>query len=173
MGMAQQRTTGRGFPVGIENGLLQSFLAVTGLALGAGVFELRVIIPQWAAEPTAEDIAEAIEQSGHAASGKRFWALVGPLVLPLTAANLVAALRSSGPHRGWWLASSATMAGLSVATATYYVPTLHKLQQPGAIPEAEVRAVAKRRVDLDYVRIAVGVGAWFAGLRALAKLNAP
>src|SRR5262249_3783392 len=148
-------------------------LAVTGLALGAGVFELRVIIPQWAAQPTAKEIAEAIERSGHAASGKKFWAMVGPLVLPVTAANLVAALRSSGPRRLWWLGASPTVRALGVGTAGYSGRTLHRGQDPDGVPDAGGRAVAKGRVELDYVRVAIGVGAWFAGLRALAKLNAP
>jgi Domain of unknown function (DUF1772) len=169
MGRSETRSTRRGLAVAAENGLLQSFLAVTGLALGAGLFELRVIIPQWAGKRTGKEIADAMEQSGHAISGKKFWALVGPLVLPLTAANLAAALRSSGARRRWWLGSSATMAGIAVATATYYVPTLHKLQEVGAIPDTEVEAVAKQRVRLDYVRVVVGVAAWFAGLRALSK----
>lgn len=152
-----------------ENGLLQGFLAVTGLALGAGIFELRVIIPQWADKQTGKELAAAMERSGHVASGKRFWALVGPLMLPLTVGNVVAALRSSGPRKRWWLGSSATMACVSVATATYYVPSLHKLRDSADLPDEEVRALAKQRVALDYVRVAVGVTAWFAGLKALAK----
>lgn len=168
MSLSQQESSRRGFATATENGLLQSFLAVSGLALGAGIFELRVVIPQWSDERTAKEIAEAMERSGHVASGPKFWAVVGPLVLPLTAANLVAALRSSGPRRGWWLGSSATMAGIAAATAAYYVPTLHRLGS-ATIPDDEVRAVARRRVRLDYVRVAVGVGAWFAGLKALSK----
>lgn len=158
-------------PVSTENVLLQAFLAVTGLALGAGIFELRVIIPQWASQRTATAMAEAMERSGHVASGKKFWALVGPLVLPLTVVNLAAAARSSGARRRWWLGSSTTMAGISVATATYYVPTLHDLRSPGAIPDDKVLATARRRVRLDYVRVVVGVGAWFAGAKALASAS--
>ncbi|GDY31746.1 DUF1772 domain-containing protein [Gandjariella thermophila] len=152
-----------------ETRLLEAFLAATGFALGAGLFEIRVVIPQWAAVPTPKELPAAMERSGHVASGKAFWPFVGATVLPLTAANLVAALRCRGPRRPWWLASSATMAATTVATATYYVPTLHRLMAAEELPEEKVRAMVRWRVRLDYVRLAVGIGGWFAGLRALSR----
>jgi len=46
--------------------------------------------------------------------------------------------------------------------------SLHRLRDAG-LPDEQALAVAKLRVRLDYARVAVGVGAWFAGLKALTR----
>jgi hypothetical protein len=158
----------RGLSEGAENRLLIAFLGATGVALGAGLFELRVVIPQWASAPAA-GVRGAMERSGHVASGRVFWPFVGAAVLPLTAANVLAAAWSRAPRRRWWLASSATVAGLCGATAYYYVPALHRLTRAEQMSEDEVRSLVVWRVRLDYVRVAVGAGAWICGLTALSR----
>jgi hypothetical protein len=169
MGRKRQTSVAKSSSTPAETRLLEAFLTATGFGLGAGLFEIRVVIPQWASAPTPKEIGPALERSGHVASGKAFWPFVGVAVLPLTAANLVAAWRCKGPRRSWWLASSATTAAINVATVTYYVPTLHKLMNAEEMPESKVRTMVSWRVRLDYLRLAVGIGAWLAGLRALSK----
>ncbi|HYS38613.1 MAG TPA: hypothetical protein VEO01_23590 [Pseudonocardiaceae bacterium] len=151
--------------------LLVALLAVTGVALGAGVYESRVVIPQWAAKPTPGEIGPAMERSGHLASGRVFWPLVGAPIVPLAAVNLRAALRSSGPRRPWWLAFSATIAAGCVATAGYFVPELHRLARAEQLPEARVRTLVSRRVRLDRLRMVVVAAAWLTGLKALSQPN--
>jgi hypothetical protein len=168
MGKSLRRRVFRRFAPVTEARLMRPFLAVTGIALGAGLFEMRVVIPQWASVTEAKEVRPAMERSGHVASGTRFWQLVGPAVPPLTIANLYAALGSSGPRRRWWLASSGTIAGVAAATAAYYVPALHNLRDNAEnLPDEQVRRLIKQRVGLDYVRLGVLTAAWLAGLKAL------
>jgi Na+/melibiose symporter-like transporter len=161
--MRGTRTTGR------DTALLAALLAVTGIALGAGGYEARVVIPRWASRPTPEEVGPALESSGHLVSGRVFWPTVGVPIVPLAAANVVAALRSEGPRRPWWLAFSTTIAAGCVATATYYVPALRRLARAESLPEARVRAQVSRRVRLDNLRLAVVAAAWLAGLKALSR----
>lgn len=158
---AQRRSSG-------NSGLLRALLTATGLALGAGIYESRVVIPQWAARPTPQEIGPALERSGHLASGRRFWPLIGLPIVPLTAANVGQALCSHGPRKPWWLAFSGTIAAACVATAGYFVPALHRLAHAEDLPEEQVRTLVSRRVRLDRLRLAVGGLAWLAGLQALA-----
>ncbi|MGH3800486.1 MAG: hypothetical protein ACRDTD_10210 [Pseudonocardiaceae bacterium] len=152
--------------------LLWALLTLTGLALGAGLYESRVVIPQWAARPTPKEVGPALERSGHLASGREFWPLVGVPIVPLAVANVRQALRSEGPRRPWWLAFSTTIAVACVATAGYFVPALHQLAHAEDLPEARVRTLVSRRVRLDHLRMAVGAVAWLAGLKALAQPDA-
>lgn len=154
-------------PGGADVPLLIGLVAVTGVAVGAGIFESRVVIPRWAGCWTSEQVRVALEESGHLASGEAFWPLVGAPVVPLTVLNLYRALRSSGPRRPWWIAFASTIAVGCVATAAYFVPELHRLAATDAIPPERVRAAVIRRVRLDNVRLVVLVLAWLAGLRAL------
>ena len=133
------RTVFRRFPPTTENRLLRPFLVVSGIVVGAGWFEMRVVIPQWAKASNAKEVAEALERSGHMASGKQFWALLGPAALPLTAVNLYAALGSGSPRRGPWLLSAGTAAVMSVATAAYFAPELHKLSDAHHLEDSQVR----------------------------------
>lgn len=163
------RTVFRRFPATTENRLLRPFLVVSGIVVGAGWFEMRVVIPQWSTASNAKEVAEALERSGHLASGKRFWKLLGPAALPLTAVNLYAALGSEGPRRRPWLFSAGTAAAMSVATATYFAPELHKLSEAHDLEDSEVRERIRRRVRLDQVRLGALTAAWWAGLRALSR----
>lgn len=152
-----------------ETRLMRPFLAATGIVVGAGLFETRVVIPQWASASNAAEVEAALERSGHIASGTRFWALLVPAVVPLTVANLYAALRSEDPRRGWWVASAGTMTAVSIATAGYYVPELRRLRHARDLADEQLRSKIKWRVRLDHVRLGVLVAAWFAGLKALSR----
>ncbi len=163
------RTVFRRFSPATENRLLRPFLVVTGLVVGAGWFEMRVVIPQWAEASNAEEVAEALERSGHMASGKQFWALVSPAAVLLTAANLYAAVGSEAPRRGPWVLASGTAAVTSAATAAYFVPELHRLSSAHDLNDRQVRERIRRRVRLDQVRLVALTATWYAGLRALSR----
>ncbi|HEY6424897.1 MAG TPA: hypothetical protein VIY28_17000 [Pseudonocardiaceae bacterium] len=153
--------------------LLAAFLTVTGLHLGAGLYEARVVIPQWAAVPTPAEVGPALHSSGHLTSGRVFWPYTGVPILLLTTANLRAAWRSEPPRRNWWLAASTTAAAASLATLGYFIPTLHQLTRAQTLPEPSVRALASQWVRLDRLRLTLGLGGWLAGLTALSQPPAP
>ena len=78
--------------------LLWLFVINLGIALGAGLYESRVVVPQW----------ENIPPQTWTQSGVLFGVYVTtvPLTL-LTLANLVAAWLDQGPRRYWWLGAVA------------------------------------------------------------------
>ena len=95
----------------ISTMLLWLFVINLGIAFGAGVYEHRIVTPDWLNHDGSGSHWNA-ETARRDDTGLRFWAYVttGPLTL-LTLASLVVAWRTTGPERGWWLA--AALAGFS------------------------------------------------------------
>ena len=87
--------------------LLWLFVINLGIALGAGIYEQRVVIPQW----------ENIPPHTWPNTGLLFWAYVTtvPLTL-LTLANSVAAWLEQGPRRNWRLGAAAISVVGRIAT---------------------------------------------------------
>jgi hypothetical protein len=137
--------------------LLWLFVINLGIALGAGIYEQRVVIPQWEHIPPQEWPNTGIE----------FWAYVTtvPLTL-LTLANLVAAWLERGPRRNWWLGASAISVVERIATFSYFIPTMLWLQGTEDLSEAAVQAALSQWLLLDYGRHVLTLGAWLAALKA-------
>ena len=142
--------------------LLWLFIIVLGIAFGAGLYESRVVVPMWTSDPPASLASPD--------SGRRFWAFVttGPLTL-LTVANLVAALRTQGPARGWWLTAAIVTLVERAATFGYFIPTIIRLQRKPTLTQTAVRTALARWVRLNYVRNTLTLVAWIAALKVLAK----
>jgi len=142
------------------NVLLSLFVIFLGIALGAGLYEARVVVPLWTSAPPA---SLASPDSGH-----RFWAFVttGPLTL-LTLANLIAAWQSDGPARTWWVAAAIVSLVERAATFGYFIPTMIRLQRWSTGGDAGLRAALARWVRLNYARNALTLLAWIAALKAL------
>ena len=141
--------------------LLWLFIIFLGIAFGAGLYESRVVVPMWTSDPPASLASHD--------SGRRFWAFVttGPLTL-LTVANLVAALRTQGPARGWWLTAAIVTLVERAATFGYFIPTIIRLQRTSTLTQTAVRTALARWVRLNYVRNTLTLVAWFAALKVLA-----
>ena len=86
------------------------FVVFLCVALGAGLYESRVEVPQWIEQTDAAYRWNA-EAAREADAGRRFWAFVttGPLTV-LSLASLVLAWRSTGALRRRWLASGGGVA---------------------------------------------------------------
>ncbi len=145
--------------------LLWAFVVTMGIQLGGGIYEARVVVPRWADPPQLGGVASAMESSGHNDAGLRFWAFVSPPVGLLALANAVAAWRVGGNGRTWWLGAAVAVLVGTVATYVLFVPTLGELSRAEASPEAERTAASWAR--LNYLRLAGGLLAWLAALRAL------
>jgi len=141
--------------------LLWLFIIFLGIAFGAGLYESRVVVPMWTSDPPASLASPD--------SGRRFWAFVttGPLTL-LTVANLVAALRTQGPARGWWLTAAIVTLVERAATFGYFIPTIIRLQRKPTLTQTAVRTALARWVRLNYVRNTLTLVAWIAALKVLA-----
>jgi hypothetical protein len=137
--------------------LLWLFVINLGIALGAGIYEQRVVIPQW----------ENIPPQEWTQTGALFWVYVTtvPLTL-LTLANLVAAWLDRGPRRYWWLSAVAIIVVERIATFAYFIPTMLWLQGTEGLPEVEVRAALSQWLFLDYGRHVLTLAGWLAALKA-------
>ena len=137
--------------------LLWLFVINLGIALSAGIYEQRVVIPQW----------ENIPPQTLPQTGILFWvyATTVPLTL-LTIANLVAAWLEWGPRRYWWLAAVVIIVVERIATFAYFIPTMVWLQGTEGLPEAEVQAALSQWLFLDYGRHVLTLAGWLAALKA-------
>jgi len=138
--------------------LLWLFVINLGIALGAGLYEQRVVIPQW----------ENIPPQEWTQTGVLFWVYVTtvPLTL-LTLANLVAVWLDREPRRYWWLGAIAIILVERIATFSYFIPTMVWLQGTEGLPEAEVQAALSQWLLLDYGRHVLTLAGWLAALKAL------
>ena len=106
----------------VSRTLLWLFVINLGMAFGAGLYEHRIVVPDWISsdDAGAHWNAEAARRDN---TGLRFWAYVttGPLTL-LTLANLVAAWKASGAIRGWWLAAALTILADRILTFSVLHP---------------------------------------------------
>jgi Domain of unknown function (DUF1772) len=138
--------------------LLWLFVINLGTAFGAGIYESRVVVPQWQNTPPQT----------WPNTGLEFWVYVTtvPLTL-LTLANLVAAWQDRGPRRNWWLGASAISVVERIWTFSYFIPTILRLTATEELDEAEVNATLSQWLLLDYGRHALTLAAWLAALKAL------
>lgn len=158
---SQKRKT-NGF---ISKILLWLFVINLGIALGAGLYEARIELPQWLmALPSGYQWnAEAARQSN---TGLRFWAYVTtvPLTL-LTLANAIAAWRSRGRLQRWWLGAVGVTIADRILTFFYFIPTMVKLTS-GALPESEAISTALQWANLNHIRHVIMLIALLAALKA-------
>jgi hypothetical protein len=122
--------------------LLWLFVINLGIALGAGIYEQRVVIPR-----------EGIPPQEWPQTGLLFWVYVTtvPLTL-LTLANLVAAWLDRGPRRYGWLGAVAIVVLERIATFSYFIPTIVWLQGTEGLFAEEVQAALSEWLFMDYGR---------------------
>jgi hypothetical protein len=145
----------------ITEALLWLFVVNHGIAFGAGLYEMRIVVPPWMDSISKGEAARFPEV------GPRFWAFVTtvPLTL-LTLASLVAAWQTPGARGAWWLAAAVATLVERTMTFAYFIPTMLKLQGGQVAPESGLKTMASRWVKLNYVRVALSLAAWLAALKA-------
>ena len=139
------------------------FVINLGIAFGAGLYEHRIVVPRWVAADDAGGHWNA-EQARRDDTGLRFWAYVttGPLTL-LALANLIAAWKSPGPVRAWWLAAGLLVMADRALTFSYFIPTMVRLMDAADSPASV--ASATRWAHANYLRHALVLGGWLAALK--------
>lgn len=151
----------------IAQPLLALFILNLGIALGAGLYETRLVIPHWfprSAKAGYQINNQAIRDID---SGRKFWAFVttGPLTL-LTLANLVLAWQSDLPGSYWWLAAALITLIERISTFSFFIPTAIKLQAPTPSPAAKLYRLASLWIGLNYVRNLLTLLGWVLALEA-------
>jgi hypothetical protein len=158
----------------IVEGLLWLFVINLGIALGAGLYESRIVVPQWISDSSEAGYRWNPEAARQSNTGVRFWVYVTtvPLTL-LTLANLFVAWRwSRGELRTWWLGAGFGAVADKLFTFGYFIPVMVRLMSDETIPQMEAVATALQWARLDWVRHAIDLMAWLAALRAFAIFNA-
>jgi hypothetical protein len=150
--------------------LLWLFVINLGIALGAGLYESRIVVPQWIStspESVPRWNAEAARQAN---AGLKFWVYVTtvPLTL-LTLVNLIAAWAAKGVMRRWWLGAAVAAVADRAFTFAYFIPTMLKLMREN-LPESEAVSTALQWANLNHVRHAIVLAAWLAALKAFSLL---
>jgi len=146
--------------------LLWSFVINLGVTFGAGLYEARITVPEWiGAGPAHRWNGEAARRAD---VGRRFWGFVTTVPLTvLTLANLAAAWSARGPERDWWLGAGLAALVDRVATFAYFIPTMVRLMREGPLDERRATALVLQWVGLNYGRLAIVLGAWLTGIKAL------
>jgi hypothetical protein len=144
--------------------LLWLFIIFLGIACGAGLYEHRIVLPQWistSAEAGNHWNADVARQHD---TGRRFWAFVttGPLTL-LTLANVWAAWQPPASVRTWWLVAALVALAERIFTFSYFIPTMVGLMNAADTPQAV--ATAMRWSTVNYARHALVFIAWLSALK--------
>jgi len=153
----------------LATGSLWLFVIFLGITFGAGIYEERIVVPRWLNSSDDSGRHWNADAARRDDTGRRFWAFVTtvPLTL-LTVANLIVAWRAPSPLRAWWLAAAILAFGDRIFTFAYFIPTMVKLMRAPDSSQSVTKAT--RWTNLNYVRLAIALGAWLAALNALSLL---
>lgn len=142
----------------MANFLLWLYVINLGVAFGAGIYEARVVIPQWMNMPPRS----------WPNTGLMFWVYVTTLPLTLlTLINAFVAWRDRGPRRLWWLAAVALLFVERIATAVYFIPTMAGLMAADPMAQPYVRMVLGQWLFFNHGRHILIFAGWLAALKAL------
>jgi hypothetical protein len=155
-------------PTTVRAVLLWLFVINLGIASGAGLYEQRIVTPDWVSHDDGRTHWNA-EAARRDDTGLRFWAYVttGPLTL-LTLASLVVAWKTSGPERGWWLTAALIVFADRLLTFSYFIPTMVGLMNAPDSPASA--SAATRWMTLNYLRHALVLAGWLSALKAFSLL---
>ena len=146
--------------------LLWLFVINLGIAYGAGLYEKRIVLPQWFSKSEESEFRVNSDVMRQTNTGLRFWAYVTTVPLTvLTLANLVVALQSQDPRHDWWLAAAIIILVERIGTFAFFIPTAIKLMNT-EMPAATVSTMVSRWIYLNYVRDALTLIGWLAALKA-------
>jgi hypothetical protein len=165
--MKERISSGREVVGNIPKVLLWLFVINLGIVFGAGLYEARIAFPDWLVYSAESGYRWDAEAARQANTGLRFWVYVTtvPLTL-LTFANLVAAWRTQGAIRGWWLGAAAVALADRIFTFSYFVPTMVRLMSDEMLSQTQAVAMAARWGQLNYLRHSIVLIAWLLALKA-------
>src|SRR5262245_141617 len=152
--------------------ILSLFVINLGIAFGAGLYESRIIVPQWLIFLPHSGYRWNAQAARDANVGLRFWVYVTtvPLTL-LTMASLVAAWWTPSDVRTWWLAAGAAVLLDRVMTFSYFIPTMLSLMNSETMSASEAVTKAEQWINLGYIRHAATLIGWLAALRAFSLFS--
>ena len=153
--------------------VLWLFVINLGIAFGAGLYEVRIVVPQWLSFSPEAGYRWNVSAAREINPGLGFWVFVTtvPLTL-LTVASLLAAGWTQEPVRSWWLGAALVVLVERLMAYVYFLPTMVQLLRSQALEESQAAAKALRWMKMSYVRHAVIFIAWLVALKAFSLLYA-
>lgn len=152
--------------------LLWLFVINLGIALGAGLYESRIMVPQWLIPSLDNGYHWNGAGARNAGVGLRFWVYVTtvPLTL-LTLASLVATWSAPDAVHHWWIVAVIVAMSERVMTFSYFIPEMIRLTRGDFLEHSRNAVRALRWVRLGYIRHATTLVAWLAALKALSLVG--
>lgn len=143
--------------------VLWLFVINLGIAFGAGIYEARVVIPQWANIPSRQ----------WPNTGLLFWVYVTtvPLTL-LTLASLIAGWMTQGPMRFWYLTAVGIVILERIATFSYFIPRMVGMMGAEGLPTADIKSALSQWLLMNHGRHVLTLAGWLAALKALSLSRA-
>jgi hypothetical protein len=143
-------------------------LVMMGLEIGAGLYEMSVIVPLWSHDPQSAHLFWTAHPQFAPQPGSRWWMFSTPLTGLAALCTLF--LAGSLPQRQARLLrkAAACVVLLVVATFAWFVPLLLKLQGPQVLNWTADAAMQKAALwaEWNWVRGLVYVLAWLVVIRA-------
>jgi hypothetical protein len=112
-----------------------------GIAFGAGLYEHRIVMPNWitSSEGVMHWSGEAARQDD---TGRRFWVFVTTIPLTLLVfGNFFAAWRAPAVARTWWMTAALVSLVERILTFGYFIPTMVSLLDAPDSSQSVERAV--------------------------------
>ncbi|WP_338877065.1 DUF1772 domain-containing protein [Spirosoma sp. SC4-14] len=133
--------------------VLSLFILNLGIALGAGLYEAKMIMPLWFHKSAKVGYVVNSRAMDEVNAGRKFWAYVttGPLTL-LTMANLALAWQLKLPGYEWWLVAASITLIERIGTFSFFIPTAIKLQMSDQLASERVNRLVALWIGLNYVR---------------------
>lgn len=148
--------------------LLWLFVINLGTTFGAGLFETRIIIPQWFNKSSGFGYQVNRQAMNETDTGRKFWAFVTTIPLTLlTIANLILAIQSNEPRYTWWLASSIIILIERLGTFFFFIPTAIKLMNSETLSAMRINTLVASWIRFNYIRNLLTLLGWLAALKVL------
>jgi hypothetical protein len=138
-----------------------------GVAFGAGLYETRIVLPQWFSQ-SADGYHVNSPAMQATDTGRRFWGMATTLPLTLlTLASLYLAGQAPEPRHSWWLAAALLTLLERIGTFSFFIPTAIKLMSEQDLGPVKTNRLVGWWLRLNYVRIVLTLLGWLAALKAL------
>jgi hypothetical protein len=147
---------------------------LTGIEIGARIYEMRVLVPLWASAPPGTVRAYAAVRSAYASyvpyPDEQFWSITTPALLFVSLVVFFLGFVSTDKTRLLRIVASGLIFLLLLASYIFFTPTFARLNDR-SVPYDEVTRLVQLWVSFNWGRIALLLAAWFVSIRVLAKTN--
>jgi hypothetical protein len=151
---------------------LSLFIFSVSIGIGAGLYETRVVYPNWTLDPNPQTLGAKLISSGQAGAGRRFWPFVSPASMLLALFNLYLAWQQTGSLRNIWFASAMVIVVKSIATYSYFAPTMmRRIERAEKMDGSILRQTVRIWAALSPLRVIAELFAWTSGIWALILLS--